>query len=71
MQRPESGQDHQPPRSQDPRQGVPEKSGQAKEERPELALRKMILNKLNEWQIDTEIESAMLTSKKNAKHNRS
>jgi hypothetical protein len=38
---------------------------------PDLTLRNMILNKLNEWQIDTEIQSAMLANRKNAKQNRS
>jgi hypothetical protein len=36
-----------------------------------VTLRKMILSQLNEWQIDTEIQSAMLDNRKNAKHNRS
>ena len=46
-------------------------SDDVKTEPPDLTLRKMILSQLNEWQIDTEIQSAMLSTKKNAKHNRS
>lgn len=46
-------------------------SGDVKVKPPDMTLRKMILSQLNEWQIDTEIQSAMLANRKNAKHNRS
>jgi hypothetical protein len=71
MQRPESGQDHHAVNGQQPLNGILLSEGDAKHDRPDQTLRKMILNQLNEWQIDTEIESAMLATKKNAKQNRS
>jgi len=71
MQRPDSGQEHHPPSGQQPPKGSPESTGDVKPEPPDLTLRKMILSQLNEWQIDTEIQSAMLANRKNAKHNRS
>jgi hypothetical protein len=71
MQRPESGQEHHQSSGQQPLKGGPELSDDVKTEPPDLTLRKMILSQLNEWQIDTEIQSAMLSTKKNAKHNRS
>ncbi len=70
MQRPDSGQEHHPPSGQQPPKGSPE-IRDVKPEPPDLTLRKMILSQLNEWQIDTEIQSAMLANRKNAKHNRS
>lgn len=71
MQRPECGHEHHPASGQQPPNGGPELSGDVKAKPPDLTLRKMILSQLNEWQIDTEIQSAMLANRKNAKHNRS
>jgi hypothetical protein len=71
MQSPESAQDHHAVNGQQPQQPSPQLEGEIKPERPDLTLRKMILNQLNEWQIDTEIDSAMLATKKNAMQNRS
>lgn len=39
-------------------------SGDVKVKPPDMTLRKMILSQLNEWQIDTEIQSAMLDNRK-------
>jgi hypothetical protein len=71
MQRPDRGQESHLSPGQHPLQGSPELSGEEKPAHPDQNLRNMILNKLNEWQIDTEIQSAMLANRKNAKHNRS
>jgi hypothetical protein len=71
MQRPESGQEHHLPSGQQPLKENPELTGDVKPEPPNLTLRKMILSQLNEWQIDTELQSAMLPNRKNAMHNRS
>jgi hypothetical protein len=71
MQRPDSGQDAHQSAGQQSLKGGQELSGDEKPAAPDLTLRNMILNKLNEWQIDTEIQSAMLANRKNAKQNRS
>jgi hypothetical protein len=71
MQRPDSGQDAHLSTGQQSLKGGQELSGDEKPAAPDLTLRNMILNKLNEWQIDTEIQSAMLANRKNAKQNRS
>lgn len=71
MQRPESGQEHHLPSGQQPRKASSELTGDVKPEQPNMTMRKMILSQLNEWQIDTEIQSAMLANRKNAMHKRS
>jgi hypothetical protein len=71
IQPPDRGQESHLSSGQQSLKASRELIGEVKPVPPDLTLRNMILNKLNEWQIDTEIESAMLANRKNAKHNRS